>query len=186
MWQTAFLGLQFLWQLSPPCLQTHVYFTESFELRLLTLRLVHVDGIVEEVHEVTGDFAQLRNLQSDCARSGGLRMCLADTRVGDSTPGLSILIGKDFELGYRDYGVVQLRQPAEVVAPALVEQEAAPECDPPGILFVLVHVSVAVHAEIETKVARHAEAHAAVHPALCLPTAPRFSHRHERERLHGG
>lgn len=109
MWQTAFLGLQFLWQFSSPCFQSHVYLTKSFELSLLPLRLVHVDGIVEEVHEVAGDLAQLRDLQSDCARPGGLRMCLADTRVGDSTPGLSILIGKDFKLRDRDYGVVQLR-----------------------------------------------------------------------------
>jgi hypothetical protein len=185
MWQTAFLGLQFLWQFSSPRLQPHVYLTKSFELSLLPFRLVHVDGIVEEVHQVTGDLAQLGNLQGDCARPGRLRMCLTDSRVCHGTPSLGVFVGKHFKLGDRDDGVVQLRQPAEVVTPALVEQEAAPESDAPGVLLVLVHVAVAVHAEIEAKVARHAEAHAAVHPALGLSAAPSFSHGHEGECLHG-
>ena len=163
-----------------------MYLTKLLQLCLFPFGLVHVNGIVEKRHQITRDFAQLRNLQRNGSRARGLRMRLADAGIRIRAPGLRILDRKDVKLGHCDDVVGQLRHAAEVVAPALVEQEAAPEGDSAGVFFRLVNGVFAVHAEIETEIAGHAEGHAAVHPPLGLSPAAGFADRHQRQRLDGG
>jgi hypothetical protein len=59
VWQATFFGLQLLGQLSSPCFQAHMNFAQFLQLSLFSLCLVHVDGIVEEVHQIAGYLAQL-------------------------------------------------------------------------------------------------------------------------------
>lgn len=98
-----------------------MYFTQFLQLGLFALGFVDVGWIIEEVHEIARDLAELGDLKRNSPRSTGLGMCLADARVCDCAPRLCVLDRKDFEFWDRKDRVGQLGHPSEVVTPALVE-----------------------------------------------------------------
>jgi hypothetical protein len=64
-WQTPFFRLQFFWQFSPPCLEPLMDLAKFLQLTLLALRFVHIDRIIEKVHEIAGNLTEFCYLSSD-------------------------------------------------------------------------------------------------------------------------
>lgn len=151
--------------------------------------LLHVYRVVEIVHQIVADLAQLRDLDRDSSSPGWLGVCLRKARVGIWYPLRGFLVREDLCLWRCHDAHGQLRKSSEIVGPALVEQKAAPESDAPDILFSLTTVGVLSSAqlasvEVQSHIAGHPERHAAVYPTSSLSRTAGFSHRHQSECLH--